>query len=146
MCSRSFVIYERVCCHRSKVYGRKNNNVKQYTSKRHIYFLSILCSSDLYAPPSWDRDTRDIAGLKCPDLTHDVSPQCRGCVEVFISRLNRPLRKSLSEGTLNIHLCICQYKPKGVQPGGFVGQFACSWAGADPEIILSGMGDAKAFY
>ena len=24
-------------------------------------------------------DTRDRAGLKCQDLTYDVSPQCRGC-------------------------------------------------------------------
>ena len=28
-------------------------------------------------------------------------------------------------------------KPKGMQLGGFVGQFACSRAGADPEIIVS---------
>ena len=33
---------------------------------------------------------------------------------------------------------ICQYKPKGVQLGGFVGQFACSRTGADPESIVSG--------
>ena len=32
---------------------------------------------------------------------------------------------------------ICQYKPKGVQLGGFVGQFACFLAGADPESIIS---------
>ena len=28
-------------------------------------------------------------------------------------------------------------KPKGMQLDGFVGQFACSRAGADPEIIVS---------
>ena len=36
---------------------------------------------------------------------------------------------------------ICQYKPKGVQLGGFVGQSACSRAGADPESIVSGCGE-----
>ena len=36
-------------------------------------------------------DTRNIAGLKC----RDVSPQCRGCAGVFISHLNRPLLKSV---------------------------------------------------
>ena len=36
---------------------------------------------------------------------------------------------------------ICQYKPKGVQLGSFVCQFACSRAGADPENIVSGCGE-----
>ena len=35
----------------------------------------------------------------------------------------------------------CQYKSKGVQLGGFVGQFACSRAGADPEYIVTGCGE-----
>ena len=30
-------------------------------------------------------DSRDIAGLKCRNLTSDVSRQCRGCVGVLIS-------------------------------------------------------------
>ena len=32
---------------------------------------------------------------------------------------------------------LCQYKPKGVQLGGCVGQFACFLTGADPESIKS---------
>ena len=31
-------------------------------------------------------DTGDIAGLKCRNLTSDVSRQCRGCAGVLISR------------------------------------------------------------
>ena len=44
---------------------------------------------------------------------------------------------------LNVNkvVLICQYKPKGVQLGGFVGQSACSRAGADPESIVSGCGE-----
>ena len=33
-------------------------------------------------------DIRDIAGLKCRNLTSDVSRQCRGCAGVLISREN----------------------------------------------------------
>ena len=32
------------------------------------------------------------------------------------------------------------YKLKGVQLGDFGSQFACSWAGADPEILVPGLG------
>ena len=39
-----------------------------------------------------------------------------------------------------IYIYICQYKLKGVQLGGFGSQFACSWAGADPEILVSDFG------
>ena len=71
----------------------EKKNVKQYTSKRHIimyiYYEPVICMPRLLGT----RDTRDIAGLKCRDLTYDVSPQCRECVEVLISRLNRPLLK-----------------------------------------------------
>ena len=63
---------------------------------------------------------------------------CRGCAEVFISHLNRPLLKEfVCRVPKHLPIYICQYKPKGVQPDGFLGQFACSWAGADPEIIVS---------
>ena len=42
---------------------------------------------------------------------------------------------------LNVNkvLLICQYKPKGVKLGGFVSQFACSRAGADPELSYRGV-------
>ena len=42
---------------------------------------------------------------------------------------------------LNVNkvVLICKYEPKGVQLGGFVGQFACSRAGADPENIVWGV-------
>ena len=80
-----------------------------------------------------------------------MSPQCRGCAGVLISRLIRACLK----GPLNsvpkhlpiylyiyIYIYICQYKPKGVQLGG---QFACSPAGADQKIIVSmGEGEAQA--
>ena len=45
-----------------------------------------------YAPvicipgPLGSGDTGDIAGLKCRNLTSDVSRQCRGCAGVLISR------------------------------------------------------------
>ena len=42
---------------------------------------------------------------------------------------------------VNKAFLIGQYKPKGVQLGGFVGQLACSRAGADPENIISGCGE-----
>ena len=53
------------------------------------------------------------------------------------------LMSSMSMFLLNVNkvFLICQYKQKGVQLGGFVGQFACSWAGADPENIISGCGE-----
>ena len=57
------------------------------------------------------RDTWDIAVLKCQDLSYNVSAQCRGCAGVL---------------------------PKGVQFGGFGCQFACSGAGAVPEMIERG--------
>ena len=44
---------------------------------------------------------------------------------------------------VNKVVLICQYTAKGVQLGGFVGQFACSWAGADPENIVSGSGSGE---
>ena len=37
-------------------------------------------------------DTGDIAGLKCRNLTSDVSRQCRECAVVLISRLNSLLK------------------------------------------------------
>ena len=46
--------------------------------------------------------------------------------------------KVLLTAHLSIYLYICQYKQKGVQLGGFGGQFTCSWAGVDPEIIVWG--------
>ena len=46
----------------------------------------------------------------------------------------------LSERSLNIYLYLWQYKPKGVQLGGFGGQFACSRAGTDTEIMGGGGG------
>ena len=49
--------------------------VKQYTRKGHIY----ICTIHLYSRPLGNGDTRDIAGLKCRNLTYDMSPQCRGC-------------------------------------------------------------------
>ena len=51
-------------------------------------------------------DTGVSAGLKCRDLTDDMSPQSRGFAEVLISRLNRACLK----GPLNSaskHLSIC---------------------------------------
>ena len=36
-----------------------------------------------------------------------------------------------------------KYKPKGVQPGGFVGQLVCSLTGADPDIIVLGGGEEE---
>ena len=50
------------------------------------------------------------------------------------------LMSLMSMFLLNVNL-ICQYKPKGVQLGDFVGQFACSRAGTDPENIISGCGE-----
>ena len=38
----------------------------------------VICITPLRAP-----DTGDKAGLKCPDLAYDVSPQCRGCAGVY---------------------------------------------------------------
>ena len=48
------------------------------------------------------------------------------------------LMSPMSMFLLNVNkvFLICQYKPKGVQLGGFVGQFA--WG--DPENIVSGCG------
>ena len=34
----------------------------------------------------WAGDTGDIAGLRCRNLTSDVSRQCRGCAGVLISQ------------------------------------------------------------
>ena len=49
--------------------------------------------------------------------------------------------KSMFLLNVNKVFLICQYKPKGVQLVGFVGQIACTWAGADPEKrgVESGM-------
>ena len=54
----------------------------------YIYYAPVICMPRHLGTG----DTRDIAGPKCRDLTFDLSPQCRRCVKVFISRLNRPLR------------------------------------------------------
>ena len=85
-------------------------------------------------------NTRDIAGLKCRDLTHEVSPQCLGSGEVCISRLDRPLLKEFVSRAPKYQPIYMSIQPKGVQPGGFVAQFACSWAGADPEMIVLRLG------
>ena len=70
-----------------------------------------------------------------------MSAQCRGCAGILISRLNRACLKRPLNSAPNIYLYICQYKPKGVLLGG---QFACSRAGADQEIIVSvGEGEAR---
>ena len=54
----------------------------------------------------------------------------------LISRSNRPLyRKKLVRKVL-LSARPNQYIPKGVQLGGFGGQFACSRARADPETIV----------
>ena len=80
-CHIVIIYYERVCGNR-KVYGRKKS-----THEKGIY---ILCTSHLYARPLWTGDTRDIAGLKCWQLTYDVA---RSAMDVLgggvISRLNR---------------------------------------------------------
>ena len=83
-----------MCDHR-KVYGRKKVN-----STHEKGIINILCTSHLYARPLGAGDTRDIAGLKCQDLTYDVSPQCCGRAAGgggggVISRLIRPLLKQI---------------------------------------------------
>ena len=70
------------------------------------------------------------------ELTYDVPPMCR--VFKLISRSNRPLcRKKLVRKVL-LSARPNQYIPKGVQLGGFGGQFAYSRLRADPETIVWG--------
>ena len=57
-----------------------------------MYYAPVICMPG--ALGAWD--TTYIEGLKCQDLTYDLSPQCRGCAGEggsVISRLNRPLLK-----------------------------------------------------
>ena len=69
-----------------------------------------------YAPlicmpcPDGAGDTADLLGLKCRNLTNDVSLQCRRCAGVLISRWNRPLLKELVwKVLLSAHLTIDLY-------------------------------------
>ena len=55
----------------------------------------------------WARYTGDIAGFKCRDLTYNLSPQCRACVGVLISRFNRPFLKELVGSELRNFNIIC---------------------------------------
>ena len=48
----------------------------------HVWFhikTPVIC----IPRPLGAEDTGDIAGLKCRDLTYDVSPQCRGLCQGF---------------------------------------------------------------
>ena len=63
---------------------------------------------------------RDKAALKYQDLTYDVSPQCRACAEILISRLSRPPLKELVWKILILNsvptrlpIYMCKSKPKG---------------------------------
>ena len=47
-----------------------------------LYNAPVICIPG----PLGAGDTGDIAGLKCRNLTSDVSRQCRGCAGVLISR------------------------------------------------------------
>ena len=61
---------------------------------------------------------------------------------IFEIRRSKVTEYAALTAHLNIYLYICQYKPKGVLLGG---QFACSRAGANQEIIVSvGEGEAQA--
>ena len=51
-------------------------------TKRDYFVCSYLCTSHLYPLSLGAGNTRNIAELKCGDLTYDVSPQCRGFAEV----------------------------------------------------------------
>ena len=68
-----------------------------------VMYQSFVCPVPLGAG-----DAREIAGLKCRDLTYDVSPQCRGCAGVLISHLNvmRITKNSLCICTSSF--CPCQ--------------------------------------
>ena len=50
--------------------------------REHMYNAPVIC----IPAPLGAGDTGDIAGLKCRNLTSDVSRQCRGCAGVLISR------------------------------------------------------------
>ena len=41
----------------------------------YIYYAPVICMPGGFGAG----DTRDITGLKCQNLTFDVSLQCRGC-------------------------------------------------------------------
>ena len=59
-------------------------------------YTPVICTPVIcMARPHGTGDTGDIAGLKCRDLTYDVSLQRCGCAGVLISRLNRSLLKQL---------------------------------------------------
>ena len=55
-----------------------------------IHNAPVICM-----PAPFGQGYRDIVGLKCQDLTYDMSLQCPECAEVLISCLNRPLEKEL---------------------------------------------------
>ena len=53
---------------------------------RFVYNLFVYAPVICIPRPLGTWDTGDIAGLKCRNLTSDVSRQCRGCAGVLISR------------------------------------------------------------
>ena len=63
--------------------------------KKHEYSDMSVISNVIFdtfihqsfvSPPTGTGDSEGIAGLKCRDLTCDVSRQCRGCAGVLTSR------------------------------------------------------------
>ena len=54
----------------------------QHNCQLQPYYAPVICIPG----PLGAGDTGDIAGLKCRNLTSDVSRQCRGCAGVLISR------------------------------------------------------------
>ena len=53
-----------------------------YGTGAPVSYAPVICIHG----PHGAGDTGDIAGLKCQNLTSDVSRQCRGCAGVLISR------------------------------------------------------------
>ena len=56
----------------------KIDNFQYFSIKSYVvdvYYAPVICIHG----PLGARDTGDIAGLKCRNLTSDVSRQCRGC-------------------------------------------------------------------
>ena len=49
---------------------------------RNYHYAPVICIHG----PLGTGDIGDIAGLKCRNLTSDVSRQCRGCAGALISR------------------------------------------------------------
>ena len=58
------------------------NKDEVFTPLLNADYAPVICSPG----PLGAGDTGDIAGLKCRNLTSDVSRQCRGCAGVLISR------------------------------------------------------------